>query len=96
MDNIKLQKSYNHLKYNSHYHQKLLDLINKREKFESLKKYRKHIIDAQNKLNYQGEYDRLRSYLSNRSILPPSTVEFLEKRKKFLEGLKVGENDKII
>ena len=51
MDNIKLQKSYSHVKYNAHYHQKLLDLLNKREKLEPLKKYRKHIIDTQNKLN---------------------------------------------
>ena len=77
-----MQKSYSHLKYNSHYHQKLLDLINKREKLEHLKKYREHIIDTQNKLNYQGEYYRIRTYLTNRSILPPSTVEFLGKKEK--------------
>ena len=95
MDNIKLQKSYNR-KYNAHYHQKLLDLINKRAKLEPLKKYRKHMLDNQNKLNYQGGYDRVRCYLSNRSILPPSTVEYFENGKKFLESLKVGENDKTI
>ena len=96
MTNIKLQKATKPNNYGPHYHQKILHLLDERKKIEPLKKFRKHIIDNQNKLNYQGEYDRLRGYLSNKSILPPSTVEFLEKRKKFLEGLKVGENDKII
>ena len=32
-------------------------------------------------MNYQNEHDRIRDYLSNRSILPPSTIESLEKRK---------------
>ena len=45
------------------------------------------MIDSQNRMNYQNEHDRIRDYLSNRSILPPSTIESLENRKKFLNGL---------
>ena len=46
--------------------------------------FRKHILDNQNKANCQNEYDRIKGYLSNKSILPPSTSEYFEHRKNFL------------
>ena len=77
------------------YHEKALEILNNRKRELPLTAYRKRIIDSQNKLNYQGEYDRIRSYLSNNSILPPGTIESLEQRKKFLNDLGFGEEDKL-
>ena len=77
------------------YYEKTLKLLAKREKEVPLITFRKHIIDTQNRLNYQNEYDRIRDYLSNRSILPAGTVESLEKRKKFLQGLNIGPENKL-
>ena len=75
------------------YYAKTLELLAKREKQVPLTTYRKHIIDTQHRINYQNEYDRIRGYLSNRSILPAGTVESLEKRKKFLKGLGIGDEN---
>ena len=77
------------------YYAKTLELLAKREKEVPLKAYRKHIIDTQNKINYQNEYDRIRGYLSNRSILPAGAIESLEKRKKFLKGLGIVDEVKL-
>ena len=59
------------------YYAKTLEVLAKREKEVPLKAYRK-----QNKINYQNEYDRIRGYLSNRSILPAGTIE--SKKKEIL------------
>ena len=66
---------------------KTLKLLAKREKERPLKTFRKAVIDSQNRMNYQNEHDRIKGYLSNKSILPPSTIESLENRKKFLNTL---------
>ena len=76
--------------YSNNYYQKTLQLLAKRVKEQPLKTFRKTVIDTQNRLNYQYEHDKIRDYLSNRSILPASTIEALENRKKFLEGLGIG------
>ena len=73
--------------HNNNYYKKTLELLAKREKERPLKTFRKAIIDSQNRMNYRDEYDRIRGYLSNRSILPPATIESLEARKKFLDNL---------
>ena len=78
-----------HKPYNNDYYEKTLKLLAKREKELPLKTFRKAIIDSQNRLNYQHEHDRIRDYLSNRSILPASTIESLEKRKQFLNNLGI-------
>ena len=70
------------------YYEKTLKLLAKREKEVPLITFRKHIIDTQNRLNYQNEYDRIRDYLSNRSILPAGTVESLEKSEEIFTGFK--------
>ena len=70
------------------YYEKTLKLLAKREKEVPLITFRKHIIDTQNRLNYQNEYDRIRYYLSNRSILPAGTVESLEKSEEIFTGFK--------
>ena len=70
------------------YYEKTLKLLAKREKEVPLITFRKHIIDTQNRLNYQNEYDRIRHYLSNRSILPAGTVESLEKTEEIFTGFK--------
>ena len=75
------------------YYVKTLELLAKREKELPLRTYRKHIIDTQNRINYQNEYDRIRGYLSNRSVLPAGTVESLEKRKRFLKSLGIGDEN---
>ena len=62
-------------------------MLAKREKERPLKTFRKAVIDSQRRMNYQNEYDRVQGYLSNRSILPPATIESLEASKKFLENL---------
>ena len=72
------------------YYEKTLDILDKREKEVPLKTFRKQVIDRQNKLNYQNEYDKIQGYLSNRSILPAGSVESLEQRKKFLQSLGIG------
>ena len=83
MQNYKKHKP--HLK--NDYYEKALKLLAKREKELPLTTFRKAIIDSQNRLNCQNENDRIRDYLSNKSILPPSTIESLENRKKFLNNL---------
>ena len=62
-------------------------MLAKRENERPLRTFRKAVIDSQRRMNYQNEYDRVQGYLSNRSILPPATVESLEARKKFLNNL---------
>jgi len=59
-----------------------------------LQTYRKQIIDGHNRLNYQNEYDRIRGYLANVSILPSSTVEHLRNREKFLLSVGARNIDK--
>ena len=73
------------------YFEKTLKILEKREREQPLKTFRKAIIDTQNRLNYQYEHDKIRDYLSNRSILPASTIESLEKRRQFLNSLGVGK-----
>ena len=73
--------------HNNNYYKKTLELLAKREKERPLKTFRKAVIDSQRRMNYQNEYDRVQGYLSNRSILPPATIESLEARKKFLNNL---------
>ena len=73
--------------HNNNYYTKTLELLAKREKERPLKTFRKAVIDSQRRMNYQNEYDRVQGYLSNRSILPPATIESLEARKKFLNNL---------
>ena len=46
-------------------------------------------------MNYQNEHDRIRSYLANHSILPAGTVEYLQKRQKFLNELGFGDEPKL-
>ena len=69
------------------YYEKTMKLLEERKKAKPLKTFRKTVIDTQNRLNYQYEHDKIRDYLSNRSILPASTIESLEKRRQFLNNL---------
>ena len=62
-------------------------MLAKREKERPLKTFRNAVTASQRRMNYQNEYDRVQGYLSNRSILPPATIESLEARKKFLNNL---------
>ena len=82
-----MQVNTKHKPYSNNYYKKNAPNIGKRQKELPLKTFRKAVIDSQNRMNYQNEHDRIRDYLSNRSILPPSTIESLENRKKFLNGL---------
>ena len=72
------------------YYEKTMKVLEERKKAKPLKTFIKTIVDTQNRLNYQYDHDKIRDYLSNRSILPASTIEALENRKKFLEGLGIG------
>ena len=65
------------------------------EKKNYLLKHTGKIIGSHNKSNCQNEYDRIRGYLSNRSILPAGTVESLEKRKNCLQGLGIVDDIKL-
>ena len=80
---------------NNNYYTKTLELLAKREKELPLKTFKKKIVESQNRMNYQNEYDRIQSYLSNRSILPAGTIEYLEKRKKFLNSLGINDVTKL-
>ena len=82
-----MQVNTKHPLHNISYYEKTLKLLAKREKERPLKTFRKAVIDSQNRMNYQNEHDRIKGYLSNKSILPPSTIESLENRKKFLNTL---------
>ena len=65
--------------HTNNYYEKTLKLLAQREKERPLKTFRKAVIDSQHRMNYRDEYDRIRGYLSNRSILPPAPVSFTAK-----------------
>ena len=74
---------------------KAIELLHQRSKEKPLLAYRKNVVDASNRTNYQNEYDRIRYYLSNQSILPPSTVEQFKNRAKLLKSLGATDEDKL-
>ena len=83
MDTSKYAKSDKTHRKHASYYERTLAMLEKRKREVPNKTFRKHIQDNQNKADYQNEYDRIRGYLSNKSILPPSTVEYLEQHKNF-------------
>jgi len=95
MDHTKLHKPFKHYAKNISYAERMLDAIEKRKREIPLKIFRKKVIDHQNKMNYQNEYDRIRSHLNSNSILPPNTREYFIKRKAFLSSLGAVDEDKI-
>lgn len=90
MDNKSVKSAKPRRKHSSYY-ERTLAMLEKRKREIPNKTFRKHILDNQNKADYQNEYDRIKGYLSNKSILPPSTAEYLEQRKNFLKS--VGARD---
>ena len=77
------------------YTERMLDAIEKRKREIPLTIFRKKVIDHQNKMNYQNEYARIRSYLNSNSILQPNTRECFIKRKAFLSSLGAVDEDRI-
>ena len=77
-------------------HAEMWQALEKRKREIPLKIFRKKVIDHQNKMNYQNEYDRIRSHLSSNSILLPNARAYLLKRKAFLSSLgAVDDGDRI-
>ena len=80
---------------NINYTERMLDAIEKRKRELPLEIFRKKVMDHQNKMNYQSEYDRIRSHLNSNSILQPNTREYLIKRKALLSSLGAVDEDRI-
>ena len=95
MDSAKLKQPHKRSNPDINYTEQMLRAIEKRKRELPLKVFRKKVIDHQNKMNYQNEYDRIRSHLSSNSILQPNTREYLIKRKAFLSSLGADDEDKI-
>ena len=93
MANIKAQPQLKHHGKNVGYYEQMLKLLRKRELEAPLHKFRKQIIDSQNRMSYQNEYDRVRGYLNSHSILCASAKEQLLKRKAFLNSLGATDTD---
>ena len=95
MNHTKLRQQPKPYIKNINYTERMLDAFEKRKREIPLKIFRKKVIDHQNKINYQNEYDRIRSHLNSNSILPPNTREYFIKRKAFLSSLGAVDEDKI-
>ena len=59
------------------------------EKLEPLQRYWKHITDSQHKLNYQGEYDRIRSTYQIDLFYHHQPFNSWKKKETILEGVKI-------
>ena len=69
MNTVKTKPSSKHVNHHEGYYENMIKALDKRKREAPLKTYRKRIIDNQNKLNYQNEYDRIRGHLNSHSIL---------------------------
>ena len=61
-----------------------MKLFDQRKKELPFLQFRKRIIEKQNQMNYQNEYDRLRNLLHTNARLPADTIQYLDERKQFL------------
>ena len=69
MEHPKLRQASKRYAKNINCTERLLDLLEKKRKREiRLIAFRKKAIDHHNKMNYQNEYDRVRSHLNSISI----------------------------
>ena len=72
---------------------RMLKLLEQRQKEMPLLDFRKRVIEKNNQMNYQNEYDRLRNLLHTRTILPANTKAFIENRKRFLKSMGAKDVD---
>jgi len=95
MDSTKQKQPHKRSNTDINYTEKMLRAIEKRKREIPLKVFRKKVIDHQNKINYQNEYDKIRSHLNSHSILAANTREYLIKRKAFFNSLGAKDIDRI-
>ena len=96
MEHPKLKQASKRYTKHISYTERMLKLLEKRKQEMPLVTFRKKVIDHHNKMNYQNEYDRVRSHLNSNSILQPNTREYLLKREAFLSSLgAVDDGDRI-
>ena len=74
-------------------YKRMMKLLDQRKKELPLLQFRKRIIEKQNQMNYQNEYDRLRNLLHSNARLPADTIQYLDERKQFLRRLGAKKAD---
>ena len=96
MDNAKLKQPYTRSTTDTSYTEEMLQALEKRKRDIPLKVFSRNIIDHRNKINYQSEYDKIRSHFHSNSSLPANTRGYLINRKAFLSSLRAKDIDRVI
>ena len=95
MERPKLGQPSKRYTKNINYAERVRGFIEKRKREIPLIIFRKKVIDHYNKMNYQSDYDRIRSHLNSNSILQLNTREYLVTRKAFLSSLGAVDEDRV-